>query len=160
MSEPLASLVSKSIRTLLTETILQAAQDEAYIINRGEPGLLTTLKSLTAARASASPGPNRKPVVSHANHILYGWTLVSRALHGDQHAFENTNWDLAWKLEKVNDQEWADLLSQLDKTGRDIIETAPRITDWIEIMLTGVYGTAAHNAYHLGAIRQILRDNP
>lgn len=52
-----STLVPHSLRTLLRETMFRAAADEAYVINRGEPGLLDTLKSLSAEVASTPPGP-------------------------------------------------------------------------------------------------------
>jgi hypothetical protein len=38
------------------------------------------------------------------------------------------------------------------------VETAPKHRDWNQVMLTGVFAGAAHTAYHLGALRQILKD--
>jgi hypothetical protein len=158
MAENLADLVPKSLRTLLKETLFRAGTGECYVINPEEPGFVDTLKSLSAAEASKPPQPGRKPVVSHANHVLYGLDLVARAVHGDMHAFDNTDWSAAWKLESVTDAEWRDLVARLEKTAADIVEAGPNIKAWEPIMLTGLFAVAAHTAYHLGAIRQILLD--
>ena len=158
MSETLSALVSQSLRMLLTETMLRAPREYAFIINHGEPGFVDTLKSLSASTVSNPPGPGRKPIVSHANHVLFGWELVNRALHGDEHAFENVDWDAAWKLTHVNDSEWRELLARLEQTAEQVLEAAPQRTEWDEIMLAGCFATAGHSAYHLGAIRQMLRD--
>jgi hypothetical protein len=158
MSTELAELVSNSLRTLLAETMFRADTRACFVLNGGEPGMIETLKSLSAQTVSTPPGPNRKPIVSHANHVLYGWGLINRALHGDEHAFEGTDWDAAWKLVQVNDAEWQKLLAQLESTGREILELGPKTEHWNEIMLTGMFASAAHTAYHLGAIRQMLRD--
>ncbi len=88
MADDLTTLIPKALRTLLTETLLRADRKGAYVINRGEPGFVDTLKSLSAGVASSPPGPGRKPIVSHANHVLFGLTLVARALDGDLHAFD------------------------------------------------------------------------
>lgn len=154
----LSTLVPKALRTLLTETLLRAGREGAYIINRGEPGFVDTLKSLSAGVVSSHPGHGRKPIVSHANHVLFGLTLVARALDGDQHAFDDVDWDEAWKLEQVDDDEWAALVGKLESTAEQIIDNAPTVPIAHEIMFTGLLGVPAHTAYHLGAVRQILRE--
>lgn len=158
MSDALLALVSQSLRMLLTETMLRAPREAAFIINHGEPGFVDTLKALSAETVSTPPGPGRKPIVSHANHVLFGWDLVNRAVRGDAHAFDNPDWDAAWKLTQVNESEWQNLLNRLEQTANSVIEAAPQRTEWDEIMLAGCFATAGHSAYHLGAIRQMLRD--
>jgi len=158
MSNDLATLVPQSLRKLLKETLFRADTGECYVINPEEPGFVDTLKSLSAAKASKPPHAGRKPVVSHANHVLYGLGLMARAVDGDMHAFDNTDWSVAWKLETVTDAEWRDLVGRLEKTAAHIVEAGPNIKEWNPIMLTGMFAVAAHTAYHLGAVRQILRD--
>lgn len=158
MVDDVATLVPKSMQTLLKETLFHAADQEAYIINRGEPGFVDTMKSLTAKIASTPPGPGRKPIVSHANHVLYGLDLVARAIGGDMHAFDSANWDAAWKLEQVDEAAWKSLLGRLEATAQHVVDFGPKMQQWNEIMFTGMLGVAAHAAYHLGAVRQILRD--
>jgi hypothetical protein len=158
MPTDLPALVSAALKTLLSETMFRADPRSGYILNGGEPGLIETLKTLSAAAASKLPRPGGKPICSHANHVLYGLELMDRALHGDPKAFENTDWDAAWKLVSVNEVQWEDLLIRLDRTGRSVLEAAPKVPVWNEIMLTGCFASAAHTAYHLGALRQILKD--
>jgi hypothetical protein len=153
----LPALVSRSLHTLLRETLFRADDKAAYLLNSGEPGLVETLNEISAKTASTPPGPGRKPIVSHTNHVLFGLDLADRAIGGDPKAYENADWDEAWKLEQVNDQEWEDLLAKLDATAQRVLEGGPQIENWNEIMLTGMFGVAAHTAYHLGAIRQMLR---
>jgi hypothetical protein len=158
MSATLAALVTSSLRTLLTESMFRADTRWSYFLNSGEPGFIDTLKSLSAEQASTPPGPDRKPIVSHANHVLYGWELINRALRGDDQAFAGADWSQAWKLEQVSDAEWAVLLQKLEQNANDMLAIAPDFAAWDEIMLTGMFGSVAHTAYHLGAIRQMLRE--
>ena len=158
MNNELTTLISNSLRTLLRETMIRADVPEGFILNPGDPGFVDTLKSVSAKVASTPPGPGRKTIASHANHVLFGFGLVCRAIDGDMKAFEGADWDAAWKLEKVNDAEWAELLGRLDAKAQHIVDAGPKIETWIPQMLTGMFGIAAHTAYHLGAIRQMLRD--
>jgi hypothetical protein len=158
MSTELATLISQSLRTLLNETMFHANAAGGFILNRGEPGMVDTLKALSAETVCTRPSTGRKPIVSHANHVLFGWDLLNRAIQGEEGVFEAANWDEAWKLERVSDAEWQMLLAKLEKVGREILEHAPQNQHWNEMMLTGIYASAAHTAYHLGAIRQMLLD--
>ena len=151
----LSALVSYSLRTLLSETMLNAPKHGGFILNAGEPGFVETMKGLSAEVASKSPGPNRKATVAHANHVLFGWELIVRSLAGED-AFAGADWNAAWKLVQVNDAEWAALVARLEQTAQQIRDTAPQHQFKEEIMLTGHFATAAHTAYHLGAIRQIM----
>lgn len=161
MSNEIAMLISQSLRTLLAETMFHANAAGGFILNRGEPGMIDTLKALSAETVSTPPSTGRKPIVSHANHVLFGWDLLNRAIQGEEGVFEAANWDEAWQLEHVNEAEWQMLLAKLEKVGREILDRAPQYEPWNEMMLTGIYASAAHTAYHLGAIRQMLRDvNP
>jgi hypothetical protein len=157
MSEILATLVGKSLRTLLFETMFRA-EASSYLLNPGDPGFVETLKGLSAEQVSRPPRPGGKPIVSHANHVLYGWELIVRALDGDPSGFATADWSVAWKLERVDDQEWRALLGRLEKAAKRILEFGTDFASWDEVMFTGMYGSAAHTAYHLGAIRQMVAD--
>ena len=152
------TLISHSLRTLLSETMFRADPQGGYILNRGEPGLVDTLKSLSAKTVSTPPRPGRKPIVSHANHVLFGLGLMNRAVHGDEQAFKGADWDAAWRLVTVDDAQWSGFLQRLETTAQEVLDAAPGNQHWNEVMLTGVFASAAHTAYHLGAIRQILLD--
>jgi hypothetical protein len=152
------SLEIRALSTLLKETLVRADRQYAYLLNQGDPGIIETLKALSADTASTPPGPNRKPVVSHANHVLYGIELANRALGGEEGVYESADWNHAWKLESVSNDQWRDLINQLEQQSALLLEQVSQPRDWNEIMLTGVFAIAAHTAYHLGAIRQMLLD--
>lgn len=158
MSSDLNILIPKALHHLLSETLFRAQPHGGYLLNGGEPGMVETLKSLSAQQVSQLPGKDRKPIVGHANHVLFYLELMNRAVRGDEKAFAGANWKTAWELTNVNESEWADLLSRLERTAKEVLEAAPAIKQWEETMLTGVFACAAHTAYHLGAIRQMMRE--
>ena len=71
--------------------------------------------------------------------------------------FADAKWDEAWKTSTVDDGEWATIRQELEVQARRWMEAlgAPREATRFE--LTGIVGSIAHTAYHLGAIRQIAR---
>ena len=104
------------------------------------------------------PGPGRKPVVAHSNHMLYGIELANRALSGEEGVYEGADWAVAWGLEKIDDQPWEELIDRIERESQLLIDLVNQRRDWGETLFTGVNAIAAHTAYHLGAIRQMLLD--
>lgn len=158
MSESLDSLVPRSLQTLASETLFHASEQGGFLLNAGEPGFVETVRALSAEQASKIPGPGRKPVAAHANHVLYGLSLLNRAIAGDPSGYQTADWSLAWKLESVTGDEWRQLVADLDREAAAFQQSAGQPQEWSEIMLTGGFGAAAHVAYHLGAVRQMLRE--
>ncbi len=148
----------RALTTLLRETLFRADAKAAYLLNPGDPGLVETLRPLSASTASKPPALGRKPIVSHANHVLYGIELANRALGGEAGVYQSADWSLAWKLDSVSENEWKDLVNRLEQQSTQLIEQVGRPREWNEIMLTGTFSIPAHTAYHLGAIRQMLLD--
>jgi hypothetical protein len=144
------------LTTLLRETLFRPDSKFAFLLNPGDSGFVETLRSLSAETASTSPGPGRKPVVSHANHVLYGIELANRALGGEQGVYEGADWKAAWKLEVVSESEWRELVNRLEEQSKLFVEQVDEPREWDEVTLTGSFSIAAHAAYHLGAIRQML----
>ena len=52
----------RSLLTLLRETLIRADEQAAYLLNPKDPGLVETLRALSAENASRVPGPGRKPI--------------------------------------------------------------------------------------------------
>ena len=152
------SLEIRALSTLLRETLLRADRKNAYLLNPGDPGLYDTLKPLSAITASQPPGPGRKTIAAHVNHVLYGIELANRALGGEQGVYEAADWNVAWQLETVSDEQWQSLIERIEQQSNLLIRQCNQNRDWNEIMLTGAFSIAAHTAYHLGAIRQMLLD--
>lgn len=151
-------LAIRAVVTLLQEAFQRAPDVGAYFLNPGDPGLIETLRAVSAEAASTPPAAGRKPVVAHANHVLYGVELANRALAGEQGVYESADWSRAWQLESVSENEWQALVDRLAEQSQRLSELVRQPRDWDEIPFTGVYSIAVHTAYHLGAIRQMLLD--
>ena len=80
MPESLETLVPRSLQMLASETLFRAPEQSGFLLNPGDPGLVETVRALSAEQASKRPGPGRKPIVAHVNHVLYGLSLLNRAL--------------------------------------------------------------------------------
>ena len=66
------------------------------------------------------------------------------------------DWEASWRRTTVSEEQWRKLRDDLRRhVGLWQKHVAVR-TDWSDIAAAGALSSAAHTAYHLGAIRQIL----
>lgn len=145
--------LTETLTTLLGELVDGAPTSGAYMLNRGDPGLLASLDKLTAADASraASGGAT---VAAHVDHLRYGFSLMNRWQAG-QNPFDDADWSASWRIGAVSDAEWKALRSGLRGEAHRWLQALGVPRDATPIELNGVVGSIAHLAYHMGAIRQI-----
>jgi hypothetical protein len=124
-----------------------------FMLNTGDRGLLRSLERLTAADASALTRTGSS-IAAHVNHVRYGLSLMNRWSQGEN-PFGDADWASSWKITTVSEAEWEALRIQLrDEAAKWLVVLrTPREVQSIE--LSGMIGSIAHLAYHLGAIRQI-----
>jgi hypothetical protein len=145
---------SQALARLFSELTLGTSPHAAYVLNRGDVGLIRSLEKLSAADASRSVNGGAT-ISAHAQHVRYGLSLFNRWAAEGGNPFADATWDAAWKTTVVDESAWRDIQEGLrEESARwlDVLEV-PREVD--EIALTGVIASVVHLSYHLGAIRQI-----
>lgn len=127
-----------------------------FILNSGDAGLLMSLEKLSADDASRSVNDGAT-IAAHAQHLRYGISLMNCWAAEGGNPFADATWEAAWKLSRVDDAQWREIRDGLRTEALRWIETlrTPREVNGVE--LSGMLGSVAHLAYHLGAIRQIDR---
>jgi hypothetical protein len=146
----------RALSTLLTEIFDGPPGQEAYILNPGDPGLLRQLDSLDAQAASARPMPGKTTIAAHTDHVLYGLSLLNRWAAGEANPWADADWDASWRRTTVTDDEWRSLRNRLKQAAAEWQRAVAARTDWDHLAAAGSLASAAHTAYHLGAIRQIF----
>jgi hypothetical protein len=126
----------------------------AFVLNSGDVGLLRSLAKLSAAAASRSVNEGAT-IAAHAQHLRYGLSLMNRWASEGGNPFADAKWDEAWKTSEVDADEWEEILSGLRDEVRKWLEALRSPRDASEVEVSGMVGSIAHLAYHLGAIRQI-----
>jgi hypothetical protein len=142
-----------SFTTLFSELVDGAPADGAYMLNRGDAGLLRSLDRLTAREASAAAAGGAS-IAAHADHLRYGLSLMNR-WSGGENPFDSADWSASWRTTSVTDAEWQALRGALADEAHRWLEALRAPRDVREAELNGMIGSIAHLAYHLGAIRQI-----
>ena len=147
--------ISASLATLFSELVLGANRGGgAFILNSGDAGLLRSLDKLSAADASSSVHGGAT-IAAHAQHVRYGLSLMNRWATEGGNPFADAKWDEAWTTSRVNDSEWSEIRAGLRDEAQRWLGILGTGRDVSTVDLSGMIGSIAHLAYHLGAIRQI-----
>jgi hypothetical protein len=148
--------VRDALTTLLRELLEGPTADGAFVLNRGDRGLLASLDALTAEAASTRR-EGRSSVAAHVDHLRYGFELENRSERGED-PWSTANFAASWTRQQVTDEEWKARRAALAGEIRAWLATSGRPRDWTAPDLTEAMGIIVHFAYHLGAIRQIAPD--
>lgn len=142
-----------TLENLFGELMHGVSGKGGFMLNVGDRGLLRSLERLSANDASKLT-PTGSSIAAHVAHVGYGLSLLNRWSRG-QNPFTDANWAAAWRKTSVNESEWEALRIQLRDEGARwlVVLRTPREVQGIE--LSGMIGSIAHLAYHIGAIRQI-----
>ena len=150
------SIFQRALSKLLTEIFDGPPGNEAYLFNPGDPGLLRQLESVDARAASTRPMPGKTTIAAHVDHVHYGFTLLNRWAAGEANPFAGADWNLSWQRGTVTDEQWRTLRDNLRRQAETWRKAVANRPEWDDISAAGALSSAAHTAYHLGAIRQIL----
>ena len=150
------STFQHALQKLLIEIFNGPPGEEGYILNPGDPGLLRQLDTLDATAASTRPMPGATTIAAHADHVHYGLTLLNRWAAGEENPWATADWDASWKRSTVTAAQWQTLRDNLRQAANAWRQAVAARTEWNDLAAAGAIASAAHTAYHLGAIRQII----
>jgi hypothetical protein len=126
----------------------------AFILNSGDIGLLRSLDKLSAGAASRSVNDGAT-IAAHAQHVRFGLSLMNRWASEGGNPFADAKWDEAWKTTTVDSGEWEEIRRGLRGEVDRWLEALRSPREATALELSGMIGSIAHLAYHVGAIRQI-----
>ena len=144
----------KAFRRVFSELVDGTNPKGGYVLNTGDIGLLQSLGTISAADASRAVNGGAT-IAAHTQHLRYGLSLMNEWAAKGGNPFANAKWDEAWKMSAVSDAQWQEIQSGLREETTRWLEVLKTPRDMSSVELTGLVGSIAHLAYHLGAIRQI-----
>ncbi len=147
--------LANPLATLFSELVSGAPSSGGYMLNGSDEGLLKSLDKVSAAAASAET-PTGSSIAAHVDHLRYGLSLMNRWSAGED-PFKDADWSVSWKKTAVAEEDWRRLRAELRIEADRWLNALRTPRDVQEIELSGMIGSIAHLAYHLGAIRQINR---
>ena len=146
---------SKAVLTLLNDLVDGSGPEGSMVLNPNDPGLLKSLRLVSAEQASTIAPGGGSSIAAHVDHLRYGLELLNRWSRGEQDVFANAAFRASWTRGTVSAEEWAARCEALTREAhawaRAIARPAASNGPGIDAAIASV----VHLAYHLGAIRQI-----
>lgn len=148
-----SSTLTAAIRQLLSEGFHGRSSGSTWFLD--EDGLLATARRLDASQASRAPIPGSASIAAHVEHVRWFVALLNAFARGEQ---PDIRWSDSWSVDRVEDAEWARLLDRLEAESEELLQHVERGVDVEdEERLLPLLATVTHVAYHVGALRQMVR---
>lgn len=129
---------------------MPTAEEQVFLDH--DAGIFSTLGSIDARRASFEI--NSTTIAAHSEHARFYIELLDNYLNKDLRVID---FQQSWRVKTVSEDEWDDLRGNLSKTYRKFTETLSKNEEWALDSITVAMGVVAHTAYHLSAIRQMVK---
>ena len=122
-----------------------------------ESAVFGTVATLNSEEAFAVPVEGARSVAAHVAHLRFSLDLTSERLRGKNPA---ADWKSSFDVRDATAAGWEALNGDLRRAYDEVVtlleaRRAQPVQEWPPIILVGMAAITAHNAYHLGAIRQI-----
>lgn len=142
----------KNVAYILRETFEGSpeGQGSAYL-DRGV-GIFNTLDNLSAEQVSREV--NGTTIAAQTEHAKFYLDRICEFMNGRTEA---VNWEQSWLIETVSAEEWDLLRAGVRKSYENALHCFAEIQAWSEDNTGEAIAIVAHTAYHLGAIRQIMK---
>lgn len=144
--------LTTAVRGLLAEAIAGEPGGTTWISD-GE-GLLATVRDLSATRASRSRDGDTS-IAAHVEHVRWFLALLNAFARGEH---PEIAWQQSWTVREVDTDAWRHLIDAVEREFEELDGHLGRGVDPDdEARLQPTLATVAHAAYHLGALRQMVK---
>ena len=150
------SVFQRALSNMLTEIFDGPPGQEAYLLNPGDPGLLRQLDTIDAAAASRRPIPGKPSIAAQIDHVFFGLSILNRWAAGEANPWAGADWNASWQRNTVTGDQWRMLRDGLRIEAEKWRKVVATRANWDDMSAAAALSTAAHTAYHFGAVRQIL----
>jgi len=147
----------KDIVMLFRECIEGMPEGQNYTwFVQGREAIFDALAKVTAEGASRRHGPNSNSIGAHLNHVRYFLFLFSADVNRDKSVI--ADWEGSWTKQVFSEDEWRQLGADLKSEYAKVIGWLDSHDEWgDEDGVTGKIAVLPHAAYHLGAVRALMK---
>jgi len=145
--------LAKEALYLLTETFESPIKDGNAYLDRGT-GIFMTLDAVSAEEASRPAFPGATTLAAQTEHVCFYLVALEGFITGTH---TRVDWEESWRLTHVTPEEWDALRADLRRTYEHTAYLIKHFDRWDEDELGGALAMLVHSAYHLGAMRQLLK---
>jgi len=145
---------TSNLFVILEETFESPPRDGNAYLDK-QTGWFHTLADVSAEQASRPLTPDGTSIAGQVAHA----TFYLEALEGfmTKRITGPVEWRESWTVRGVTPEEWEDLKQQLGATYKRVKTLLQSYTDWGDDEVGDALAILAHSAYHLGAVRQMVR---
>ena len=143
----------EGMKTILSETFEGPEGNSSWFTeSRPGSGLFGTIDPLSSEEASVLI--EGVTIAAHTDHTRYHLWVNNQSLEGKEQDF---NWGESWEIGAVTKGEWEEIKNGLHHEYMKMTEHISQEQDFNSSTATILLGALAHAAYHLGAIRQMVK---
>lgn len=149
-----SKLFVNNILTFFTETFEGTPEFPTAYLDTNV-SFFDACQDISAAQASTPITKEGMTLAAHIEHTRFYMALLLQHMHG--HATKDVNWDETWQQQTVSEDAWHTLKSDLETSYQEVKTHIQNVSAWEDIEIGDALAIVVHSAYHLGAIRQIMK---
>lgn len=142
---------TNNVFALLKETFEGSPPEGSHYLDR-EVGVLNTIEKISAQNASRLIGG--ATVAAHLEHSRFYLEILPEFMNGRT---EKIDWNESWLVKTVDEAQWNLLKENVQRNYEKVAEMFQTIAVWDDEKVGGAMAIVVHTAYHLGAMRQIMK---
>ena len=139
---------------LLEETFESPARPAGNAYLDRSAGWFPTLDGLTAEQASRSLVAGGTTIAGHVEHARFYLEVMLRYAAGTA---EQVDWDESWRAREVTEERWRELKDAFAESCKRLEAELAEVDSWGDHEVGAAMAALMHSAYHLGAVRQLMR---
>ena len=139
--------------TLLVETFESPPRPSSAYLDQ-KTGLFDTLNAVSAEQASKPIAAGGTSIAAQVEHTRFYLDIIEQFMDGRT---EKVAWKESWQLETVRPEAWERLKQDVKETYESVTAKLKSIESWEDDEVGDSMAILVHTAYHLGAIRQMMR---
>jgi hypothetical protein len=145
---------TKSFFQLLKETFEGPPPNTGSAYLDKGAGLFQTLEGITAEMASTPTRLDAPTIAAHCEHARFYVVALYEYMRGAQGKID---WEQSWLVKTVTSAEWDELKESLRRAYDTLTGYMQSVENWSDEEVGDGMAILLHTAYHLGAIRQLVR---
>lgn len=139
--------------TLFVETFESPPKSASAYLDQ-KTGLFDTLANISAEQASKPISAGGTSIAAQVEHTRFHIDVIEQFIKGRT---EKVNWDDSWQVREVTPEAWQQLQQDLKTAYESATETCKAFESWGDDEIGDSLAIVIHTAYHLGALRQIMK---
>lgn len=112
-------------------------------------------QAISAEQASTPIAKGGMTLAAHVEHTRFYIDLLLKHMQG--RTTKDVDWDETWQQQTVSDDAWDALQSDLKTRYQAVKSHIEKLSTWNNTDIADALAIVVHSAYHLGAIRQIMK---